>query len=294
MRRVPANLLLAMTERPRFRIAVAQHSMETVVAGGIAGHPFQGREDMAVTAGKAHAYSDAEWQTRVELAAAYRLADHFGMTTLMYNHITARVPGAADQFLINEYGLGYEEVAASNLVKMDLSGNVLEKGERRINCAGYVIHSAIHAARRDVACVMHTHTPYGMAVSALEEGLVLLQQEGYQFHERVAYHEFEGLAVDLDERERIVTDLGDKDAMVMRNHGLLTVGSSVAEAWIRMWMLELACKVQVLAQSSGQAIHQAPLAAIGKTAALLGAESVDLEWAWLLRTLDRKSPSYKE
>ncbi len=247
-----------------------------------------------MTARKAHAYTDAEWQTRVELAAAFRLADHFGMTTLIYNHITARVPGTDDQFLINEYGLGYEETSASNLVKMDLSGNIVEERERRINYTGYVIHSAIHAARHDVACVMHTHTPYGMAVSALEEGLVLLQQEGYQFHERVAYHEFEGQAVDLDERERLVTDLGDKDVMIMRNHGLLTVGNSVAEAWLRMWMLELACKVQVLAQSTGQAIHQAPLPVIEKTAALFKEESVDLEWAWLLRTLDRKGQSYKQ
>ena len=208
---------------------------------------------------KAQGYSDAEWQARVELAAAYRLTDHFGMTTLIYNHITARVPGMEDQFLINEYGLGYEEVAASNLVKIDMDGNILEEGEHRINFTGYVIHSAIHGARHDVGCVMHTHTPYGMAVSALEEGLLPLQQEAYQFHECVSYHEFEGVAVDVDERERLVTDLGGNNAMVLRNHGLLTVGRSVAEAWVRMWQLELACKIQVLAQSTGQAIRQAPI-----------------------------------
>ena len=212
-----------------------------------------------MTMGKAQGYSDAEWQARVDLAAAYRLTDHFGMTTLIYNHITARVPGMEDQFLINEYGLGYEEVAASNLVKIDMVGNILEEGEHRINFTGYVIHSAIHGARHDVACVMHTHTPYGMAVSALEEGLLPLQQEAYQFHERVSYHEFEGVAVDVDERERLVTDLGGNNAMILRNHGLLTVGRSVAEAWVRMWQLELACKIQVLAQSTGQAIRQAPI-----------------------------------
>ncbi len=243
---------------------------------------------------KAYGCSEGEWEARVELAAGYRLTDHFGMTALIYNHITARVPGTDDQFLINEFGLGYEEVSASNLVKIDMDGNVLEEVERQINFTGYVIHSAIHGARHDVACVMHTHTPYGMAVSALEEGLAPLQQEAYQFHERVSYHEFEGVALDMDERERLVTDLGGTNAMIMRNHGLLTVGRSVAEAWVRMWQLEQACKVQVLAQSTGQPIRQAPIAAIEKAAAFFDRESVALEWAWLLRTLDRKDPSYKE
>ena len=240
-----------------------------------------------------HDYSAAEWQARVDLAAAYRLTDHFGMTTLIYNHITSRVPGTEDQFLINEYGLGYDEVTASNLVRIDMDGNILDEGDHRINVTGYVIHSAVHAARHEVTCVMHTHTPYGMAVSALATGLLPLQQDGYQFHERIAYHEFEGVAVDIDERERLVTDLGDKNAMIMRNHGLLTVGRSVAEAWLRMWQLEQACKVQVLAQSTGQPIRQAPVPAIEKTAALSDTEPVALEWAWLLRTIDRKDSSYR-
>ena len=239
-------------------------------------------------------YSGGEWQARVDLAAAYRLTHHFDMTALIYNHITARVPGTDDQFLINEYGLGYEEVTASNLVKMDMAGNILEEGERPINQTGYVIHSAVHAARRDAACVMHTHTPYGMVVSTVEEGLVPLQQDAYQFHNRISYHEFEGVAEDVDERERLVTDLGNKNAMIMRNHGLLTVGRSVGEAWVRMWHLEQACKVQVLAQSTGQPIRQAPISAIEKTAAWYDDDSVALEWPWLLRTLERKDPSYKE
>ena len=241
-----------------------------------------------------HNFSDSEWEARVDLAAAYRLTDHYDMTTLIYNHITARVLGTEDQFLINEYGLGFGEVTASNLVKIDMDGNILDEGDHRINITGYVIHSAIHAARHDVTCVMHTHTPYGMAVSALERGLLPLQQEGYQFHERLAYHEFEGVAVDIDERERLVTDLGDKNAMILRNHGLLTVGRSVAEAWIRMWQLEQACKIQVLAQSTGQAIRQAPNSAIEKTATLFDNESAALEWAWLLRKIDRADPSYKK
>ena len=247
-----------------------------------------------MNAGISRTCPEDEWRARVDLAAAYRLAHHFDMTALIYNHITARVPGMDDQFLINEYGLGYEEVTASNLVKMDMNGNILEEGEHQINLTGYVIHSAVHTARRDVSCVMHTHTPYGMAVSTLEEGLMPLQQDAYQFHERVAYHEFEGVAEDVDERERLVTDLGDKNAMVMRNHGLLTVGRSVAEAWVRMWHLEQACKVQVLAQSAGRAISQAPISAIEKTADWYDGDAVALEWPWLLRTLDRKDPSYKE
>ena len=251
-------------------------------------------KELDMTSGNARDCSEAEWQARVELAAAYRLTHHFDMTALIYNHITARVPGTDDQFLINEYGLGYEEVTASNLVKMDMAGNILDEGEPRINLTGYVIHSAVHAARRDVACVMHTHTPYGMVVSTLEEGLLALQQDAYQFHERVAYHEFEGVAEDVDERERLVTDLGDKNAMVMRNHGLLTVGRSVGEAWVRMWHLEQACKVQVLAQSTGQPTRQAPVSAIEKTAAWYDGDTTALEWPWLLRTLERKDPSYKE
>ncbi len=247
-----------------------------------------------MNAGISRTCPEDEWQARVDLAAAYRLTHHFDMTALIYNHITARVPSTDDQFLINEYGLGYEEVTASNLVKMDMTGNILEEGEHHINLTGHVIHSAVHAARRDVSCVMHTHTPYGMVVSTLEEGLMPLQQDAYQFHERVAYHEFEGVAEDVDERERLVTDLGDKNAMIMRNHGLLTVGRSVAEAWVRMWHLEQACKVQVLAQSTGQAVRQAPISAIEKTAAWYDSDTVALEWPWLIRTLDRKDPSYKK
>lgn len=252
------------------------------------------REVMEMATGRLDRYSAAEWEARVNLAAAYRLTDHFGMTALVYNHITARVPFTEDQFLINEFGLGYDEVTASNLVKIDLDGNVMEDEQRPVNVAGYVIHSAVHAARHDVLCVMHTHTPYGMAVSALEEGLVPLQQEAYQFHDRVAYHEFEGVAVDVEERERLVTDLGDKNAMILRNHGLLTVGNSVGDAWVRMWLLELACKTQVLAQSTGRPLRQAPSEAIERTASLFGSMAFSLEWPWLLRVLDRKDASYKE
>ena len=238
-------------------------------------------------------HTEAEQQARVDLAAAYRLTDHFGMTTLILNHITARVPGTNDQFLINEFGIGYNEVTASNLVKIDVDGNVLE-GEHRVNVPGYVIHSAVHQARHDVNCVMHTHTPFGMAVAALEIGLVLLQQDTYAFHNAVSYHEFEGLAVDPDERERLVTDLGDTNAMVLRNHGLLTAGATVGDAWVRMWNLERACQVQIMAMSTGQPIHHPPQEAVEKTAGLLTATGAsELTWPWLLRLLDARDPSYR-
>ena len=237
-------------------------------------------------------YSDEEWAMRVNLAAAYRATDLYGMTTLVYNHITARVPGTTDQFLINEFGLGYNEITASNLVKIDLDGKVLD-GARSINLPGYIIHSAVHSARHDVQCVMHTHTPYGMAVSAIEGGFIPLQQDTYGFHNDVSYHEFEGLAVDTDERERLVTDLGNTNNMVLRNHGLLTVGTSVAEAWGRMWNLERACQVQVLAMSTGQPLHQAPIEAIEKTSGMLRNDPGGMAWGWLLRQLDAKDSSYK-
>jgi ribulose-5-phosphate 4-epimerase/fuculose-1-phosphate aldolase len=237
-------------------------------------------------------YSDEEWAVRVNLAAAYRLTDMFGMTTLNYNHITARVPGTTDQFLVNEFGLGYNEVNASNLVKIDLDGKVLD-GNPSINLPGYVIHSAVHGARHDVQCVMHTHTPYGMAISAIEGGFIPLQQDTYGFYNDVSYHEFEGLAVDVDERERLVTDLGSTNNMVLRNHGLLTVGKSAAEAWGRMWNLERACHVQVLAMSTGQPLHQAPTAAIEKTSAMLREDPGSMAWGWLLRQLDAKDPSFR-
>ena len=238
-------------------------------------------------------YSIEEYEARVNLAAAYRLTDMFGMTTLVYNHITARVPGTEDEFFINEFGLGYNEVTASNLVRINLEGQVLEGGPT-VNLPGYVIHSAVHAARHDVNCVMHTHTPYGMAVSALEVGFIPLQQDTYGFHENVSYHEFEGLAVDTEERERLVTDMGMTSNMVLRNHGLITTGKTVAETWGRMWNLERACQIQVLAMSTGQPLHQAPIAAIEKTANLLRDDQGSMAWGWLLRQLDAKDPSFRD
>src|SRR5271154_2559614 len=170
----------------------------------------------------------AEWQARVDLAACYRLAHHFGMTDLIYTHISARVPGPEEHFLINPYGLLFNEITASSLIKIDLDGAVVLKPDLDypVNQAGFVIHSAVHAARPDVGCVMHTHTRAGMALSALECGLLPLTQTAMRFHGRIGYHEYEGPAVELDERQRLVANLGVHSAMILRNHGLLSAGAT--------------------------------------------------------------------
>jgi ribulose-5-phosphate 4-epimerase/fuculose-1-phosphate aldolase len=191
--------------------------------------------------------SPEEWRTRVDLAACYRLMDQYGMTDLIYNHITARIPGTADHLLINLYGLLYREITASSLVKIDVEGNILWKPETgyEINKSGYVIHGAIHKARRDVTCVIHTHTRAGMAVAAMKCGLLPLSQTAMRFVGHIGYHDYEGPAVDLDERERLVRDLGAHDAMIMRSHGLLTCGPTIEQAFNTMYQLELSCRAQV-------------------------------------------------
>ncbi len=184
--------------------------------------------------------SEQEWQTRVDLAACYRLVARYGMTDLIYNHITARVPGEAGHILINPYGFLYTEITASSLYKIDLDGNVVLKPDTHygVNHAGYVIHSAVHGARHDIACVIHTHSRAGMAVSAMKCGLLPLTQTAMRFHGRVGYHDYEGPAIDLDERQRLVRDLGENDVMMLRNHGILACGRSVAEAFNILYWLE--------------------------------------------------------
>jgi ribulose-5-phosphate 4-epimerase/fuculose-1-phosphate aldolase len=191
--------------------------------------------------------SEAEWDARVELAACYRLVDRFEMTDLIYNHITARIPGQQHHLLINLYGLMYKEITASSLVKIDLDGTVVWKPETGYgyNYSGYVIHGAIHRARPDVACVLHTHTRAGMAVSCMAEGLLPITQTSMRFHNHIGYHDYEGPAIDLDEQERLVSDLGSHNALVLRNHGLLTCGPSVPEAFNLMYQLEMSCRAQV-------------------------------------------------
>ena len=246
----------------------------------------------------------AEWETRVDLAACYRLVDHYGMTDLHLNHISARVPGRDEHFLINPFGMMYEEITASSLIKVDLAGKIISNAtEYGINLAGYVIHSAIHAARHDVACVLHTHTNAGMAVSVLKCGLLPLTQTAMRWG-KVAYHDFEGVAVEIGERERIVADLGDCDVMIMRNHGLLAVGQTIGQAFNNIYRLERACETQLLAMACNAEISMPPQAVIARSNAQLTVQpSPDakgknrphgsLEWPALKRMLDRRDPSYK-
>ncbi len=196
--------------------------------------------------------SPEEWQTRVDLAACYRLVDRYGMTDMIYNHITARVPGPEHHLLINLYGLTYKEITASSLVKIDLDGEILWKPDTGygINKSGYVIHGCIHRARKEVGCVLHTHTPAGMAVSAMKCGLLPLTQTSIRFDGHIGYHDYEGPATDLEERERLVRDLGPHDAMILRSHGLLTCGPTIAQAFNTMYQLEMACRAQVDAMAA--------------------------------------------
>lgn len=253
---------------------------------------------MNATVDKAAAMSDAERQTRIELAACYRLAAHYRMTDLIYTHITARVPDEEGRFLINPYGWRWEEITASSLVKIDVDGNQVDDSTARVNPAGFTIHSAIHRASHDAAWVMHTHSRAGVAVSSLKEGLLPLNQIALQFYGRISYHDYEGIALDHDERERIVASLGGNPALVLRNHGLLTTGASAAEMFNNMFYLERACDIQVASLSMGQ-----PLAPVADPLARHVAnqyiqtthEDGDLllEWEAHLRTLEALDPGYK-
>ena len=243
--------------------------------------------------------SAEEWQVRVDLAAAYRLAHlHGWTTTLIYNHISARVPGPDHHFLLNPFGLRWDEVTASNLVKIDLAGNVLDDTEYGINNAGYTIHSAIHGAREDAMCVIHTHTEAGMAVSALDGGLLYTNQDAMMFYGHTAYHDFEGIALDLTERERLVADLGDNKVMILRNHGLLTTGMSVADAWVQMYFLEKVCSAQLAllsaAAASGQKIRFPSREVCEHTAAQYDKAGCGArEWPALIRQLDDVTTDYR-
>lgn len=245
-----------------------------------------------------------EWELRVQLAAAYRIIDLMGWSELIWTHTTVRVPGPEHHFLINPYGLRFDEVRASNLVKVDLHGNILGDPEQEINPAGFVIHSAIHMARQDVRCIMHTHTVAGMAVSALECGLLPISMYALGYHDRVAYHPFEGPSLDLDERGRLAANLGENNVLILRNHGLLACGATVAQAFVRMYRLQRACEVQLAAQATGSKLVVPP-ANICEISAersdyFLAAEGTkgysrnpNPEFDALLRLLDSKDPSYR-
>jgi ribulose-5-phosphate 4-epimerase/fuculose-1-phosphate aldolase len=237
-----------------------------------------------------------EWQLRVDLAAAYRLVAHFGWDDLIFTHLSARVPGPEHHFLINPYGMMFEEITASSLVKIDLDGNIVEPSPYFVNPAGFTIHSAVHAAREDAHCVMHLHTVPGVAVSAQKHGLLPLNQTAMLLTSDLAYHDYEGVALDHDERPRLVADLGGASVMLLRNHGTLAVGPTVASAFVNMYFLERACATQVATLAGNPEIYWPTDAvqALVKKQAAYGRGALDnLAWAPLIRMLDRKDPSYR-
>jgi len=242
--------------------------------------------------------SPTEWAMRIDVAACYRLVALFGMNDLVYNHISGRVPGEEGHFLINPYGFAYEEVTASSLVKIDFDGKVvLDSGTGcGINLAGFVIHSAIHRARQDVDCVIHTHSVAGMAVSALKCGLLPLTQNA-MFFGKLAYHDYESVAIDLDEQRRLVRDLGDARAMILRNHGVLVAGSTVCEAFVTLHWLEKACQAQLAAMACNTELNHPSQKVVELTNQryMPGQRRniTELEWPAMLRMLDRRDPSYR-
>jgi ribulose-5-phosphate 4-epimerase/fuculose-1-phosphate aldolase len=247
-----------------------------------------------------------EWNTRVELAALYRLAAHYGWTDLIYTHISARVPGPHDHFLLNPFGWMFHEITASSLVKVDVDGRIVTATPHRIHPAGFVIHSAVHQARPEVGCVMHCHTRAGIAVSMLECGLLPLSQHAMLFHDKVGYHDSEGLALEMDERTRLVRDLGDKPVMILRNHGTLIAGNTIAQTFSMMWHLEKAMQAQIDALATHAKLTQ-PSDAVARLTAERGFTNrrIDqygdsgsplgrLEWPAALRMLDAIDPGYRQ
>jgi len=244
--------------------------------------------------------SAAEWETRVKLAAAYRLVALFGWDDLVFTHISARVPGSAEHhFLINPYGFMFDEITASSLVKIDLQGNKVEDSPFDINPAGFTIHSAVHAAREDAHCVMHVHSINGIAVSAQPRGLQPISQHSLFVLASLGYHDYEGVALNEDEKPRLVRDLGQARHLMLRNHGLLTAAPSIADAFVSMYMFEAACMIQVRAQAGGGELLQIPDAILQgirqqATQVTRGAGAGALTWPGLLRRLDRQNPGYAD
>lgn len=236
-----------------------------------------------------------EQNIRVELAACYRLAQKNGWDELIYNHISARVPGPEHHFLINPFGLAFEEITASNLVKVDLEGRVIGTAKYPINAAGFTIHSAIHAARPEVACVIHLHTEAGMALSMLDCGLLPLTQTAMFFEGRIAFHDYEGIALDLAERERLVRDLGDRSVMILRNHGTLVAGPTVGQAFVTMFLLEKATRAQLRAMACNSKLVQPSARAVDVSARFGRSAGSGADYAWqaMLRRLEREDASYK-
>lgn len=242
--------------------------------------------------------SENEWQTRVNLAACYRLIAMHGWDDLVFTHISARVPGPDEHFLINAYGLLFEEMTASSLVKVDLHGEVVLETPYSINPAGFTIHSAVHAARADAGCVLHTHTKAGVAVSAQAGGLLPLSQISLLPYSSLSYHNYEGIALNEDEKPRLVADLGSNNFLILRNHGLLTVGPTIADAFLYMYALETACQTQIMAQSSGAELTRVNDAIVkgikAQIDAVLKGMGGEIAWPALLRRLDRKDSSWRD
>ena len=240
--------------------------------------------------------SEAEWEQRVDLAACYRLVALFGWDDLIFTHISARVPGPGHHFLINPYGMLFSEITASALVKVDLDGRKVMDSPYEINPAGFTIHSAIHAAREDAKCVLHVHSVNGVAVSAQARGVLPISQHSIFVLSSLAYHDYEGLALNEDEKSRLARDLGDKYFFMLRNHGLLTVGESVAEAFVSMYLFETTCMIQVRAQAGGELIHLNPRIVEGakeQWEQVTKGAGGGLAWPALLRKLDRLDPNFR-
>lgn len=242
----------------------------------------------------------SEQELRIQLAAAYRLAHHFGWDNLIFNHITVRVPGPNKHFLINHYGLSYDEITATNLLKIDLDDNLVDgPSNASVNQAGFIIHGAIHGAREDLHCIMHTHTVAGTAISAIEPGLLSFSQDSMALHGRIGYHDYEGIVCDPEERNRILADIGELPALVLRNHGLLTAAPTVAGAFIMMYFMEQACRSQVALLSMGQKVFLPQDSVAMHTAAQYWQGPVPPQkygheaFAALMRRLDRIDPSYR-
>ncbi|MDX1803014.1 MAG: class II aldolase/adducin family protein [Alcanivorax sp.] len=254
--------------------------------------------DPAAIASKKGDVSEQEWQLRVDLAAAYRLIALHGWDDLIFTHLSARIPGDEHHFLINPYGMMFEEITASSLVRVDQHGNKLDASDFDINPAGFTIHSAIHAVREDATCVMHTHTTAGVAVSAQREGLLPLSQQSLFPLASLAYHDYEGVALREDEKARLQADLGEANFMILRNHGLLTVGSTIADTFLNMFILQRACEIQLQALAGNRPLTPIPdgiVTTIKQQAAqVTKGMGGNLAWPGLLRKLDRHNPGYAD
>jgi ribulose-5-phosphate 4-epimerase/fuculose-1-phosphate aldolase len=240
---------------------------------------------------------DVEWQLRVDLAACYRLVAHFGWDDLIFTHISARVPGPEHHFLINPYGMTFDEITASSLVKIDQDARKVLDSPYDINPAGFTIHSAVHAAREDITCVLHTHSVNGVAVSAQKDGVLPLSQQSTFVLASLGYHDYEGIALNPEEKPRLVADLGGKTYLMLRNHGLLTVGPTIADAFLAMYLFEATCMIQVRAQAGGGALNPiepkivANVREMARTA--MRGSGGQLAWPGLMRKLDRIDPSFR-